>query len=160
MACIGILYLQSATYVQIIFFPVWALFLLLSLLKKGAAIILLGIYMFSFSELHQFLKIPILFQHFTEHRLINPGITFAAFLDEHYLQGFVMDDDYQRDNQLPFRSADCVNNSFTSFDYHHNEIGVVLIRNYEEDPREFVVMNEDSIPHLSVTDIFQPPRLA
>jgi hypothetical protein len=125
--------------------------------KRTLAFILLNIYLFSFSELHQFLKIPILVQHFVEHRALEPGTTFWGFMKEHYQGKFEMDEDYQRDNQLPFRTADCISNSFVAYEIP----ATIEIQPQEfEERAEFVIINENEIPHRATTDIFQPPRFS
>jgi len=120
------------------------------------------IYMLSFSEMHQFLRIPVLIQHFIEHRQINPSTSLLAFLKEHYVNQYIRDADYQRDQQLPFRHNDCceagmnINVSFEMPVYNLVEapLHTIITTN------RFVVRDEDSHSLLSVADIFQPPKQA
>lgn len=119
----------------------------------------MGLYMFSFVEFHQFLRIPALIQHFVEHRQQDPSISFMAFLKLHYAGQIVVDDDYQRDNELPFREADCcIATVAISCECPAGHIEIA--RNTEEISKEFVLYDEDNHSLLSVTDIFQPPRIA
>ena len=76
-------------------------------MKRTAGIFLLSIYIFSFAEVHNLVKIPVLFQHFKEHKQEDPSISFWDFIKIHYMDPIVVDDDYQRDQQLPFRDAGC-----------------------------------------------------
>jgi hypothetical protein len=111
--------------------------------------------MMSFSELPQILKVPILVQHFMEHRSIDPGITFWAFIREHYQGKFELDEDYKRDNQLPFRTANIVSNAIVFFDPPHIievPMSVAPIR------QDFPLVNDNNNPITSSQDIFQPPR--
>jgi hypothetical protein len=54
------------------------------------------------------LKLPVLVQHFKEHRAENSNITFTEFIVLHYFSGNPKDKDYNRDQQLPFRTNDVV----------------------------------------------------
>lgn len=72
-------------------------------MKKLISILLLSLYLVSTTELYQFLKIPVLIEHYMEHKELNPVITFNTFLKMHY-HNPVKDSDYQRDQQLPFAS--------------------------------------------------------
>ncbi len=111
--------------------------------------------MMSFSELPQILKVPILVQHFMEHRSIDPGTTFWAFIREHYQGKFELDEDYQRDNQLPFRTVNIVSNAVVIFDPPHViEVPVSL----PPVKQEFPLVNDNNNPITSPQDIFQPPR--
>jgi hypothetical protein len=121
------------------------------------AILLLSIYMLSFAEFHHFLRIPVLIAHFKEHRQEDPSISFLSFLRMHYVGEIVIDDDYQRDKELPFREADCcVTTSTFSCECHDSAIEIA--ENSEEINSEFILYDEDNHSLLSAADIFQPPR--
>lgn len=62
--------------------------------------------MLSATEVHQLLKLPYIFQHFSTHQQANNNITFLQFLDMHYMHGSPKDNDYKDDMRLPFKSAD------------------------------------------------------
>ena len=114
--------------------------------------------MLSFAEFHNLLKIPVLFQHFKEHRQLNPTISFWSFIKVHYQYPPVVDDDYQRDRQLPFRDADCC--LVTSTNVCVCQQFLVGIAKPAEDIREFQLYNEINKPQFHSFDIFQPPRNA
>ena len=124
--------------------------------KRRIAILLVGIYLFSFSELSQFLKLPVLVQHFVEHQTQDSSITFWAFIKEHYNGKFEIDDDYHRDSQLPFRTTDCaaynivvLSDAPVTPDFLHHSISFT---------RNFVLRNDEQIYSAATSDIFQPPR--
>lgn len=127
--------------------------------KRLTAILLMSIYMFSFVEFHQFLRIPVLIQHFVEHQQQDPSISFMAFLKLHYVGEIVVDGDYQRDNELPFRETDCCVITNTISCECPNTI-IEIATNTEEINNEFVLNDEDNHSLISVADIFQPPRAA
>lgn len=70
-------------------------------MKRWFAIILLSLYLCSTTELYQFLKIPVLIEHYLEHSQRNPNITVYGFLKLHYDHP-VKDADWQTDQKLPF----------------------------------------------------------
>jgi hypothetical protein len=118
--------------------------------------------MLSFSELHQFLRMPVLIQHFMEHRQKDRSISLLAFLKEHYINQYIRDADYQRDQQLPFRHTDCCVasiNANISCECPVNNLVEVPVHTTITSNR-FIVHDEDSHSLLSVADIFQPPRHA
>lgn len=127
-------------------------------MRKGMAAILLTVFMLSHTELHQFLKLPVLFDHFREHRQEDPGLGFFAFLRMHY-EKIVIDDDYQRDQQLPFRDADCGIISAMATDIPPQTIRIEK-EHPGEFPQSFTVRRDVVYTHLYLNDIFQPPRLA
>ena len=129
-------------------------------MKKAVAIFFMSIYMLSFSELHQFLRMPVLIQHFIEHRHQDPSISLLSFLNLHYIHQYIKDEDYQRDNQLPFRHTDCcVANTTISCECPVNAVIELPVRSIET-KNEFVLHDEDNHSLLAVADIFQPPRCA
>lgn len=76
------------------------------LLKRVISILFLATVLFSATLMHQLLKLPVLVQHFFEHKQINQSLSFTAFINEHYFSGDDKDADYKRDMQLPFKSLD------------------------------------------------------
>lgn len=76
-------------------------------MKKTGSILFLLIYLVANTELHQFLRLPVLFEHYREHRQENPTISLVDFMVLHYFSGDTQDDDYARDQQLPFKSDTC-----------------------------------------------------
>lgn len=127
-------------------------------MKRIAGIFLIGIYMFSFAEFHNLLKVPILFEHFREHRQLEPSISFFSFIKLHYLDPIVVDDDYQRDQQLPFRDTDCCVMTVASV-CECPQLSVEIDKP-EDTVTEFHLYNEINKPQFVTFDIFQPPRCA
>ena len=127
-------------------------------MRKIISIFLLAIYMLCFSELPQLLKIPVLIQHYTEHKAGDPSINFFDFISMHYSDIFEKDVDYQRDEQLPFRTTECLVYSISICEFPIMEMIVhpelVVIEN------KFLLRNESNRSFLCTQDIFQPPRCA
>jgi len=124
-------------------------------MQKRIAILLLSIGLLSHTELHQLLKIPILVEHFREHRRLDGNISFFEFIKLHY-HNIVVDDDYQRDQQLPFRDTECfgvtASNACEFFSV------IVEICPPEEMTQQFHPYVENNKSRLALSGIFQPPR--
>lgn len=73
-------------------------------MKKITTIFFLSVYLLAATEAHQLLKLPVVFQHFNEHKQENQGISLLQFLTMHYFNDDPKDDDYERDMQLPFKT--------------------------------------------------------
>ena len=107
--------------------------------------------------MHQLLKLPILVEHFREHRSLNPGITLLDFLKEHYQGHTIVDNDYQRDMQLPFKTTDCL----TSYSIVFEEpVSFEVERVMAELQKEFNLHPEYFPSRQALDNIFQPPRVA
>jgi hypothetical protein len=62
------------------------------------------IYLISSTELHEFLKIPLLIEHFEEHKQEKDKLSFSEFLKGHYVGEENNDIDYNKNQKLPFKS--------------------------------------------------------
>jgi hypothetical protein len=72
--------------------------------KKYASILFLSIYLFSVFQISEFIKLPLLVEHFVEHQREDPKLQLWDFLCMHYAHGEVKDADYDKDMRLPFKS--------------------------------------------------------
>ncbi|WP_333853076.1 hypothetical protein [Epilithonimonas sp.] len=72
-------------------------------MKKLISILLLSFYLVSTTELYQFLKMPLLIEHYIQHKNLNPEMSLTAFLKTHYDHP-VKDSDHDQDQKLPFVS--------------------------------------------------------
>ena len=127
------------------------------IVKNKLSIFLLIIYLFSFTELSQLLKLPMLVKHFIEHTKSDPVMTFSTFIKLHYLNGSSKDADYEKDMKLPFKSVD--NLSFITFTFE-NTSEVINLQTFEsekissETPSHYVFSS--SFCYLDA--IWQPPQ--
>lgn len=110
-------------------------------MKKMFAILFLISYIFSTTEMYQLLKLPILVEHFFEHKEKNPAISVLDFLEIHYaenhLENHPHDDDYEQDQKLPFIT-------------HHEFLTIVFTLN----PPLVIESNHASFPHQDKKIIF------
>ncbi|HPI53329.1 MAG TPA: hypothetical protein PLU10_01485 [Chitinophagaceae bacterium] len=128
-------------------------------MKKAVAILLLGLYLLSATQLGQLCKLPALFGHFQQHRQQDPKITFVEFFVVHYASDFVQDEDYDQDQKLPFKAID------NSFSY---SLGAIV-----NQPMQWSCSNwnpsriqhntafvSKGVPTAFIHTIWQPPRVA
>jgi hypothetical protein len=118
------------------------------------AISLLVLYINSNTEFHEMLRLPILLEHYNQHKQKVSDISFWEFLVMHYKSGVSHDSD---DNQLPFKDP---GHSFTAptlaIPIHKialKETVLITRTNHSYTYSETFVAS-----HLS--DIFQPPRVS
>ncbi|WP_124642732.1 hypothetical protein [Amniculibacterium aquaticum] len=75
-------------------------------MKKWISYILIVVYLFTFSEVKQLLKIPNLIEHYFTHSQKDSSTTIFSFLKMHYLEDHGKDADYKEDMKLPFKTHD------------------------------------------------------
>jgi hypothetical protein len=110
------------------------------------------LYINSYTEFHETLRLPLLLEHYAEHRQQVKDMSFWEFLVMHYKTDISHDD---QDNRLPFKDK---GHSFTA---PVMALPIQRIALIESTP--FTEINHSSTyteayvaSHLS--DIFQPPR--
>lgn len=106
------------------------------------------------SELHQLFRIPLLFQHFRDHRKEDPLITFSGFLKLHYSGHHPEDNDDNEDNQLPFKYPGTIQHTDIplAFEKDTDEVAVIY-----QSVVLAVIHPEGNIRKRSFS-IFHPPR--
>ena len=72
-------------------------------MKKSLVYVLLFVYLFSFPEMRQLLKVPNLVEHYISHKIKDRNTTLYSFIKMHYLDEQKQDADYKQDMQLPFK---------------------------------------------------------
>ncbi|HET7116778.1 MAG TPA: hypothetical protein VFI29_09820 [Hanamia sp.] len=126
-------------------------------MKKVFAISFLLIYLFSTTELSQLLKMPLLVEHFIEHREENSHLTLGQFLYMHYAMGDVKDADYAKDMKLPFKTHDnCVASIINVYLPAQKVVitkPVLLIEN------QHFKTQETFLQSAFLSNIWQPPRI-
>lgn len=127
------------------------------LLKKLIAILFLSTYLFSATEFNQLLKLPLLIEHFIEHKEENKQITFWEFLCLHYQTTNVKDADYEKDMKLPFKSQNGLFSSITIFHLFPN-FDNLLNNILPISKKSYVITSEHFIGSSAVCSIWQPPK--
>ena len=122
-------------------------------MKRSAAIGLLFFYLVSFTEFSEVLRLPLLVEHYTEHKSKVDDLSFWQFLVMHYETDVAHDD---QDKSLPFN--DCHHSCFAqTFVIPIQKI--VLTESSEKTALvhpSFYLLHE---PQLLAGDIFQPPKI-
>ncbi len=127
-------------------------------MKQYLGIFFLSVYLISFAEFHQLLRIPFLVQHFQQHQGMDPKLSFTDFLKMHYLGPVEITDDFQQDQQLPFRNTSC--HTGGNFSICSLQMVTFSLKEPETPEAEYFNFNETSSSLCSAFDIFQPPRCA
>jgi hypothetical protein len=125
-------------------------------MRKTGAILFLLIYLVANTELHQFLRLPVLFEHYNEHRQDNPSISLVDFLMLHYFNGDNTDGDYARDQQLPFKSDTCPEISF-SIAMPPDDFPETTVQVFNLTPTRVTFKSSFAISSFHFS-IWQPPR--
>ncbi|MBK5279986.1 MAG: hypothetical protein JJE09_14095 [Bacteroidia bacterium] len=123
------------------------------MVKRLVAIGLLFSFLVSFTEFSEVLRLPLLIEHFTEHKSKVDDLSFWQFLVMHYETDVAHDD---QDMSLPFK--DC-NHSLTAQTVSLPSQKITLTELLEKTSiihTSFYLLHE---PKLLAGDIFQPPKL-
>jgi hypothetical protein len=75
-------------------------------MKRVLAFVLLSLYLCASTEAYQLLKVPAFITHFIQHCQEDPDTTLKGFLEEHYADETVFDDDWMQDMGLPFKTCE------------------------------------------------------
>jgi hypothetical protein len=123
-------------------------------LKQLLSISLLLLYLNSFTEFHELLRVPVLVEHYQEHRQKVSDISFWEFLVMHYKTDVAHD---EQDNQLPFKDK---NHSYTA-----PAISLPFHRLVLKEPSSVILIKHTSfykVAHFASPNqaIFQPPKLS
>jgi hypothetical protein len=111
----------------------------------------------SLTELNQLVKLPLLIEHFIEHKGKDSSLSLWAFLDMHYAHGDVKDADYDEDMKLPFKSHDgCVNTFFISF--VPNTFDDLSTKPVYIEDNTYSVYEETFLTSSYLSFIWQPPK--
>jgi hypothetical protein len=73
-------------------------------MQKRLANFLLLLFVLQTTELGELLRLPLLVEHYAQHKRLNPRTTVFGFIKMHYVDKTVLDADYAQDMQLPFKT--------------------------------------------------------
>lgn len=107
------------------------------------------------TELHQILKFPAFTQHFAEHKKQNAETSLLSFIILHYFSGNLHDKDYDKDMQLPFKTADCaaaINFALAPSASLSITKPVIYVS------RIYPAIKNSNIQSIHHADIWQPPK--
>jgi len=126
--------------------------------KKALVILIFFSFLFSATELKEFLKLSDLIEHYQEHKEHNKNISFAGFLWMHYSASSDHDNDTEKDNKLPFKKHDHCFIADNTFSIHKNSS--FTFKNPEQIVSTFFIAHPSFIPSGISNNIWQPPKLS
>jgi hypothetical protein len=121
-------------------------------MKNAAAIFLVILLMSVQTPLGQFLKVPLLIEHYIKHQK-QDGISFTSFLKDHYAPDH-NDGEMPEDEQLPFKELAFQNIGFAIF---APLIQTEVLLPLKAEKR--IVFSDGTHPQKHLMSIFHPPRI-
>jgi hypothetical protein len=121
------------------------------------AVFLLCIHFFAATELTQLFKLPVLLEHYDEHKQKDKALSFGSFLYQHYVADQHNADHPDRDHELPFHShEDCISfkvSICSPFLFEGLSVPVVYM---EKDHK--TSFSDHTILFTYLSTIWQPPK--
>ena len=128
-------------------------------MKKIIAISLLLSYQMATTELYQLLKLPVLIEHFMEHKAQNKNITLFEFLCLHYAHGDVRDADYEKDMKLPFKThSNCFSTNIIAVVVNLTPKITLPVKSNFAELKIIIPSEETTFSSLYLSNIWQPPK--
>lgn len=126
-------------------------------MKKWLTILFFIVFISVGTEFNQILRLPLLVNHFIQHKNSNHYLHFLTFLQEHYLINHGDDADKKQDDALPFKTI--TSNNFTIDFFFTNQLYSEVIPSTEFTSTN--IPNNDKIPiSLIINMIWAPPRFS
>lgn len=126
-------------------------------MKKFLSIVILFSYLSSYTEFREFLKLPILLEHYSEHNSKDSNLSFSEFLCMHYTHAHEADGDDEQDKNLPFKSHNGCASNFSSNLYAQQQ--TIAIKPVVTELNNSISWNEDYIYSSFAASIWQPPKV-
>jgi len=126
-------------------------------MKNMLAIFFLSVYLLSTTELFQLLKLPILMEHFAEHKQQDDSMSFLGFLIHHY-GGHQPDADWATDMKLPFMQLS--DSSGLSASVAPNAVNFHFLRAVSPQGKPFFAYSDDNLVSAYLDTIWQPPKFS
>jgi hypothetical protein len=126
-------------------------------LKKTIAIFLVAIYLLATTQLSELFKLPLLVQHFNEHKQENLSLSFIDFLKIHYAHGSTKVADYDEDMKLPFKSVSTINITAIEFCATFFIVKQLPVLYFQINQQKFTDYSF-SYSSAILTSIWQPPK--
>lgn len=127
-------------------------------MKKLFSILLISAYLISTTEFYQVLKLPLLAEHFNEHKSLNQGTTFWDFLVMHYTNNDIKYADHDKDMRLPFKSHEGSIHNIILTIINNNPQILALTKPIVIDLNEYNLQENISFKSTYLSNIWQPPK--
>lgn len=129
------------------------------LVRKFVAISILIVFLLGKSEFFQLLRISTLIEHYLEHSSQDSEMNLFKFIAIHYAHHLTIDEDYDKDMKLPFKSnVSLISSDFLELPTVYYVKEILAIATIEKNDIIAYKNNFKYANHLS--KIWQPPRLA
>ena len=125
--------------------------------KKSIAFILLAIYLFAGSITSELLKLPVLAEHFYDHKQSDKSIDFISFLVLHYEVEDGTDTDAEEDKKLPFKSIEYFGPASYASIISPFPVDN-LLNPYLDSPHFYFTHDDGFFSSQFLAAIWQPPR--
>lgn len=125
-------------------------------MRKLVALLLLFSLISGTTIIGEFLKLPVVFLHYGEHRREENKISMIDFLACHYVEDAheIQDNDSERDQSLPFKSDELVHAHFSLFLSDGSDgVECTITSEFHHLPYKFTATQ------LYQTDFWRPPVL-
>lgn len=119
----------------------------------------LGVYLISSTELRQLLKFPLLIQHYAEHKAENKSLRLLQFLAMHYNDEDIIDLDYSKDQQLPFKSQNGYTGAVLSV-FEPTSVYTLIPKTFHYVTNHRFISNDDFTHTVFLSSIWQPPKFS
>lgn len=126
-------------------------------MRKFAVSIFIGLYLLANTELHELVKLGFFVQHYAQHRTENPDLGLIDFIIIHYFSGNIMDDDYDQDMRLPFKTPDYFGLAAPSHTLPQ-PIFLPLMPPGVSELSVLLIYDQSKLPSSHLSDIWQPPK--
>ncbi|WP_428229443.1 hypothetical protein [Flavobacterium sp.] len=103
----------------------------------------------------QLIKLPVLFQHYTEHQQDDEQIGILDFLSMHYFGKDIKDNDDLRDSELPFKSIKFHHTIAFTFVIPQETTALFSVPYIPIEKMSSKIKNLYSVAHLKT--VFRPP---
>jgi len=105
----------------------------------------------------ELLKLPLLFEHYAQHKQLYPQTTVYGFIKMHYMDPTVVDADYAQDMQLPFKT---INNHCLTVQLSLPPTVIILRITTFGLVRKKIPDYNFNLPVIHGNSIFQPPQIS
>ena len=122
---------------------------------KASLYLIFSILFLNNTPLHQLCKIPVLIQHYQEHRQLDENVDLLDFLSMHYWGNDLNDNDEDRDRQLPFKEFNA--GTHLGLFLPTQKFSIITAEVFYPSVLFHVLRNE-YLPDPSISSLFRPPK--
>ncbi|WP_426670416.1 hypothetical protein ACPPVU_04050 [Mucilaginibacter sp. McL0603] len=125
-------------------------------MQRRIARLFLLIFLMQVTPLGEFARLPLLVQHYMQHKHLHPETTIYGFFKMHYLDKTVVDSDYDQDMQLPFKTV----HAHFAVQMSMPQASLTLSNVFFPLIKEDITNLQFILPNSSLSSIFKPPIMA